>query len=155
MLPRSPFPLLVLVVLSVTGNTVARYKWLEREDHFIALYPRRFGQEHPAVIDKLSNACPSDVCGNLSGQAITPLLAAQGECTQQDMADTIIGELKHWNSLCLKPLTSRLSLSQDAAQQFDATTKASLIAIAQEYRQVEKNTPPVCSMPLRDLRCSH
>ena len=80
-----------LSVLSVCEQAMARERWLERDGRYVALYPRRFGQEHPAVIDKLSAACPGEVCGNLSGQAITPLLAAQGECTQQDMADAIIG----------------------------------------------------------------
>lgn len=72
------------------------------------------------MIDKLSSACPGQVCGTLAGQAITPLLAAQGECTQQDMADSII----------------------DAAQQFDDATKQNMIQLAIEYRQAEKNTPP-------------
>ena len=34
-------------------------------------------------------------------------------------------------------------LCLDAAQQFDAATKANMIALAVEYRQAEKNTPPV------------
>lgn len=72
------------------------------------------------MIDKLASACPGQVCGNLAGQAITPLLAAQPECSQQDMADAII----------------------DAAQQFDDATKANMIELAKEYRQAEKNTPP-------------
>ncbi len=31
----------------------------------------------------------------------------------------------------------------DASNQFDATVQANMIAIAIEYRQAEKNTPPV------------
>ena len=81
-----------LSLLALSESTLGRERWLERDGRSIELYPRRFGQEHPAVIDKLSAACPGQVCGTLSGQAITPLLAAQGECTQQDMADAIIGE---------------------------------------------------------------
>ena len=84
--------LVALLVVSFCEQATARYRWLERNDRFIALYPRRFNQEHPEVITKLSQACPGQICGPLSGQAITPLLAAQGECTQQDMADSIIGE---------------------------------------------------------------
>jgi hypothetical protein len=31
----------------------------------------------------------------------------------------------------------------DASRQFDAATQANMVAIAQEFRQTEKNTPPV------------
>ncbi|THV07401.1 hypothetical protein K435DRAFT_815603 [Dendrothele bispora CBS 962.96] len=120
MFTKSNFGILALSVLSVSEGVVGRMRWLERDGRALHLNPRRFGQEHPAVIDKLSAACPGQVCGNLAGAAITPLLAAQGECTQQDMADQII----------------------DAAQQFDDATKANMIALAVEYRQAEKNTPP-------------
>lgn len=51
------------------------------------------GQENPPVIAKLSAACPGQICGVLAGAAITPLLAAQPECSQQDHADAIIGEI--------------------------------------------------------------
>jgi len=63
------------------------------------LYPRRFGQEQPAVLQKLRDACPGQVCGNLAGQAVSPLLAAQPECSQQDMADAIIGKKKSTASI--------------------------------------------------------
>ena len=66
-------------------------RWLERDDKPVFLHPRRFGQEHPAVIDKLAQACGNGICATLAGAAITPLLAAQPECSQQDMADKIIG----------------------------------------------------------------
>ena len=79
------------VLLSVCEHASARHVWLERDGHYVALYPRRFNQERPPVIDKIGQACSGAVCGNLSGQAITPLLASSGECTQQDMADSIIG----------------------------------------------------------------
>lgn len=88
---KSQLTLVVLSLLSLSDMSYGRMRWLERDGRSVELYPRRFGQEHPAVIDKLSAACPGQVCGTLSGQAITPLLAAQGECTQQDMADAIIG----------------------------------------------------------------
>ncbi|EIN04862.1 hypothetical protein PUNSTDRAFT_75322 [Punctularia strigosozonata HHB-11173 SS5] len=122
----------LLVFVSLALHGLARERWLERDGHAVLLHPRRFGQEHPAMIDKLSAACPGEVCGVLAGQAITPLLAAQGECTQQDMADAII----------------------DAAQQFDDATKANMIALAVEYRQVEKNTPPDFSVQPNILRNS-
>ncbi|KAI0368667.1 hypothetical protein BV20DRAFT_980618 [Pilatotrama ljubarskyi] len=120
MFSKSQAALVALSILAASEQAYARIRWMERDDKPVFLHPRRFGQEHPAVIDKLSSACPGQVCGNLAGQAITPLLAAQPECSQQDMADQII----------------------DAAQQFDAATKANMIALAIEYRQAEKNTPP-------------
>ncbi|TFK50394.1 hypothetical protein OE88DRAFT_249467 [Heliocybe sulcata] len=111
---------ITLSLLSMSEPVLGRYRWMERDDRPVMLHPRRFGQEHPDVINKLSSACEGQVCGVLAGQAITPLLAAQGECTQQDMADSII----------------------DAAQQFDDATKQNMISLAVEYRQAEKNTPP-------------
>jgi len=93
MVAQNLVPLLVISIFALTEPCLARIRWLERDNHAVFLHPRRFGQEHPAVIDKLSAACPGQVCGTLSGQAITPLLAVQGECTQQDMADQIIGML--------------------------------------------------------------
>ena len=88
----SPILLTVaLALFSAPSAVEGRIRWMERDDRAVLLHPRRFGQEHPAVIEKLSSACDGAVCGNLAGQAITPLLAAQGECTQQDMADAIIG----------------------------------------------------------------
>lgn len=120
MFSKSKLGLVVLAVLSVSDEALGRIRWMERDDRAIHLNPRRFGQENPPVIQKLAQACPGQVCGTLSGAAITPLLAAQPECSQQDMADQII----------------------DAAQQFDEETKANMIAIAIEYRQAEKNTPP-------------
>ncbi|KAI0749414.1 hypothetical protein C8Q80DRAFT_623560 [Daedaleopsis nitida] len=117
---KSQVALVALSVLASSQQAYGRMRWFERNDRPVLLNPRRFGQEHPAVIDKIGQACPGQVCGVLSGAAITPLLAAQPECSQQDMADQII----------------------DAAQQFDAATKANMIALAIEYRQAEKNTPP-------------
>ncbi|KAJ8521041.1 hypothetical protein ONZ45_g2205 [Pleurotus djamor] len=111
---------LALLAASLSEMVLGREVLLEREGRAVALYPRRFGAENPPVIQKLSGACPGQVCGVLAGKAITPLLAAQPECSQQDMADEII----------------------DAAKQFDAATQANMIALAIEYRQSEKNTPP-------------
>ena len=93
---KTNFVLLALSTLFITPEQVlGRERWLERDGRSVSLYPRRFGQEHPAVIDKLSSACEGQVCGVLAGQAITPLLAAQPECSQQDMADAIIGMCYH------------------------------------------------------------
>ncbi|KAJ8518476.1 hypothetical protein ONZ45_g4457 [Pleurotus djamor] len=89
-------------------------------------------RKNPPVLDLLRNACPGEVCGALAGAAITPLLAAQPECSQQDLADDII----------------------DASAQFDAATQANMIAIAIEYRQAEKNTPPDFSTNPPTLRNS-
>jgi len=114
------FAILALSLLATSELALGRERWLERDGRAVFLYPRRFGQEQPAVLDKLRTACPGDVCGTLAGKAVTPLLAAQPECSQQDLADEIV----------------------DASKQFDATTAAALVAIAIEYRQAEKNTPP-------------
>ncbi|KAF8071900.1 hypothetical protein FPV67DRAFT_1483096, partial [Lyophyllum atratum] len=120
MLTKSSIGVFALSILTATQQVIARERWFERENRAVFLHPRRFGQEQPAVLQKLSAACPGQVCGNLAGQAVTPLLAAQPECSQQDLADAII----------------------DASKQFDAATRANMVAIAKEYRQVEKNTPP-------------
>ncbi|KAF9474235.1 hypothetical protein BDN70DRAFT_885017 [Pholiota conissans] len=121
MFMKSNLRFLALSALLITSEQVlGREQWLERDGRAVYLYPRRFGQEQPAVLTKIRNACPGAVCGTLAGQAVTPLLAAQPECSQQDMADAII----------------------DASKQFDAATAALMVAAAVEYRQVEKNTPP-------------
>ncbi|KAI9461595.1 hypothetical protein BJY52DRAFT_1116828 [Lactarius psammicola] len=120
MLGRAVFSFTILAALSLSDLTLGRMLWAERNGAAVLLNPRRFGKEHPPVIAKLSAACPGQVCGGLSGAAITPLLAAQPECSQQDMADQII----------------------DASKQFDAATQANMLALAKEYRQAEKNTPP-------------
>lgn len=91
MLSKSKIALYALAVLSTSQPALGREKWLERDNKAVFLHPRRFGQEQPAVIQKLSGACPGQVCGVLAGGAVTPLLAAQPECTQQDHADAIIG----------------------------------------------------------------
>lgn len=132
---------IVLVVLSVLSSSdvaFGRMRWAERDGKPVFLHPRRFGQEHPPVIDKIAAACPGAVCGNFSGGAITPLLALQPECSQQDFADSIISELRLFQSM--EVCADRWS---DASRQFDAATQANMISLAKEYRQAEKNTPPV------------
>ncbi|KAJ6539715.1 hypothetical protein B0H19DRAFT_370598 [Mycena capillaripes] len=111
---------LALALISASEPVLGREVWLERGGRAIELNPRRFGQNHPAVLKKLRAACGGGVCAKLAGAAVTPLLAKQGECTQQDMADQII----------------------DTSKQFDAATQKNMLAIAIEYRQTEKNTPP-------------
>lgn len=83
---------LALSAFLITSEPVlGREQWLERDGRAVYLYPRRFGQEQPAVLTQLRAACGGGVCDTLAGQAVTPLLAAQPECSQQDMADAIIG----------------------------------------------------------------
>ena len=130
-----------LSILSVSEQVLGRERWLERDNKPVFLHPRRFGQEHPAVIDKLSSACAGQVCGVLAGSAISTLLAASGECTQQDKADEIIGIKLNYHQY---QISHPNFLIVDAAQQFDDTTKQDMINLAIEFRQVEKNTPPVC-----------
>jgi len=117
MFSKSFVSFVILAVLS--GGAQARMRIVERDGR--ALYGRRFGQENPAVIGQLSGACEGQVCGVLSGKAISTLLAASPECAQQDMADDII----------------------DAArQQTDPAVTAKMIELAKTFRQTEKNTPP-------------
>ncbi|KLO17393.1 hypothetical protein SCHPADRAFT_937092 [Schizopora paradoxa] len=120
MFSKSFAPFVALSVLLVSEPVLGRYKWMERDNRPVYLYPRRFDQEHPQALTDLSSACPGQVCGNLAGQAVSTLLAAADECAQQDMADQII----------------------DAAAQFDAATQQNMINIAVQFRQAEKNTPP-------------
>ena len=93
--------LLALTLTPVLG----REQWLTRDGVPVFLHPRRFGQELPAVLAKLSQACPGQVCGTLAGQAVIPLLAIQPECSQQDMADQIIGEPEFNYKLGMRVLT--------------------------------------------------
>ena len=100
---KSQAALLAFTLLASSQEAFGRIRWMERDNRAVHLNPRRFGQEQPAVIQKLGQACPGQVCGVLSGAAITPLLAAQPECSQQDMADRIIGVYY----LALLPLSAR------------------------------------------------
>ncbi|TDL16560.1 hypothetical protein BD410DRAFT_617640 [Rickenella mellea] len=120
MFSKSFISFVTLSALLVAEPAFARYRWLERDNKAVLLYPRRFGQENPAIIGKISGACPGGVCATLAGQAIGTLLAGAAECAQQDLADSII----------------------DASKQFDAATAANMVSLAKEFRQAEKNTPP-------------
>lgn len=94
MFSKTNLGFLFLAALALSSESAfGREQWLERDGRAVYLYPRRFGQEQPKVLQKIRDACPGAVCGTLAGQAVAPLLAAQPECTQQDMADAIIGEL--------------------------------------------------------------
>ncbi|KAJ7125544.1 hypothetical protein C8R43DRAFT_1098860 [Mycena crocata] len=118
----SPFQFGVLAValISASEPVLGGEQWLERDGRAIQLNPRRFGQNHPPVLQKLRAACGHGICAKLAGAAVTPLLAKQPECSQQDFADKII----------------------QTSLQFDAATQANMLAIAIEYRQTEKNTSP-------------
>ena len=67
------------------------------------------------------------------------------------MHTTGYGRSDYWYVFYLKfigrSIKSQLFKLADAAQQFDDTTKANMIALAVEFRQVEKNTPPVSFHP--------
>lgn len=91
MFPKSSLTLFALALLATSDVVFGRYQILERDNRAVFLYPRRFGQEQPDVLKKIREACPGEVCGTLAGKAVTPLLAAQPECSQQDLADEIIG----------------------------------------------------------------
>jgi hypothetical protein len=135
----------VLSLLFLSDGAFGRMRWAEREGKPVFLHPRRFGQDHPPVIAKIAAACPGAVCGSLSGGAITPLLARQPECSQQDFADSIISKSQLFFKIGkYVPLADFFRL--DASRQFDAATQANMIALAKEYRQAEKNTPPVGSL---------
>jgi hypothetical protein len=86
---------LALALLSAWEPVLGRELWLERDGRAIELNPRRFKQNHPAVLQKLRAACGHGICAKLAGAAVTPLLAKQPECSQQDMADKIIGAFSH------------------------------------------------------------
>ena len=83
-----------LTFLCLSWRVLGRERWLERNNKPVYFYPRRFGEEHPAVLDQLSLACAGQVCGTLAGQAVSTLLADSDECAQQNMADQIIGKFK-------------------------------------------------------------
>jgi len=91
MFSKSNLGFLALFSLTLTSESLGREQWLERDGAAVYLYPRRFSQEQPAVLQKIRAACTGGVCDTLAGQAVAPLLAVQPECSQQDMADAIIG----------------------------------------------------------------
>jgi len=88
--------------------------------------PRKISDEnsHPKVIQEIHDlaGCPGEICGTLSGEAVTPLLAGAPECAQQDMADKIITIAK--------------------TQLQDQAVRDKLISLAKQYRQAERNTFP-------------
>lgn len=97
-----------LVVLSVSFTpdvAFGRIRLLERNGRAI-LYPRRFDQQNPQVIGQISAACPSGfgICATLSGQAIDALLANAPQCSQQDVADDLIGQLHLFVEVCASSL---------------------------------------------------
>ena len=141
MLNRAVISLTILGALSLSDLALGRMIWPERDGRAIFLNPRRFGQQNPQVLTTLGSACPSGtgVCANLAGSAVSTLLANAPECSQQDMADQIISELRFLVKYVFS-LTSR----PDASRQFDAETQKKMIALAVQFRQVEKNSPPVC-----------
>jgi hypothetical protein len=63
MLSKSFVALVALSLLSLSEPVLGRERWMEREGRaiFTRFQRRRFGQEHPAVIEKLSAACPGGV----------------------------------------------------------------------------------------------
>ena len=94
--------IVTLVALSVffaPDVAFGRTRWPERDGRPV-LYPRRFGQQNPPEINELGSACPGQVCGNLAGGFISTLLANAPECSQQDAADNIIGQLQLFAEVC-------------------------------------------------------
>jgi hypothetical protein len=92
--------LVVLSVFFAPDAAFGRIRWRERDGNPILLHPRRFGQQNPPLINELGSACPGQVCGTLSGSFISTLLANAAECTQQDAADGIIGQLQLFAEVC-------------------------------------------------------
>jgi hypothetical protein len=141
MLNKAVISLTLLGALSLSDLALGRMHWPEREGRAVFLNPRRFGQQNPPITQEFSQACPSGTgtCAQLGGSAISTLLANAGSCTQQDAADGMISEL-------LLPVEYIFSLTSrlDAAKQFDAATQQKMINLAVQFRQAEKNTPPVC-----------
>ncbi|KAF9038115.1 hypothetical protein BJ165DRAFT_422639 [Panaeolus papilionaceus] len=113
------FHVLFFLLAHSSLQIYGRENVLERDGRPIFFSRRRLGQGQPTLMKRLSEACLDEICGKLAGDAVFPLLATQPECSQQDMADDII----------------------DASRQFDSNTQAEMIAVAIEYRQLEKNTP--------------
>ena len=91
MLSKSFVSFVTLSLLFVSEPVLGRFAIFERDNR--ALFSRSFGNENPAILSELSAACGGGVCATLAGQAVSTLLAGAGECTQQDLADDIIGAL--------------------------------------------------------------
>lgn len=102
-----------------TSVSYARELIIERDGR--PFYPRRFGQEQCGGIGgQIGSACAGNICGVFGGQVPGTLLAGAAACAQQDLADAII----------------------DASKDQDAATAANMVALAIQFRQCEKNTPP-------------
>jgi len=69
MFARPALVLLVTQVALLLGGVEARFLIPERDGR--AIFARRFGQEHPQVIEDLGKACPGQICGVLSGAAVS------------------------------------------------------------------------------------
>lgn len=130
MFARPALLISIIQAALLLGSVEARIWLLERDGR--VLFARRFGQAQPAVLKDIASACGGGVCDALADEAVAPLLAAQPECAQQDMADKII----------------------DASRQFDAATQDKMVAAAVKYRQAERNTPPDLSTSPPILRNS-
>jgi hypothetical protein len=91
--------LVALSAIFTPDVAFGRSRWPERDGNPV-LYPRRFGQQNPSQITELGSACPGQVCGPLSGSFISTLLANATECSQQDAADGIIGQLQLVAEVC-------------------------------------------------------
>lgn len=77
-----------------------RYDWqaygreniLERAGKPVFISRRRIGQTEPAFLHRLRKLCSDDdICKKLAESAISSLLSLEPECSQQDVADDIIG----------------------------------------------------------------
>jgi hypothetical protein len=92
--------LVVLSVFFAPDVAFGRIRWLERNGKPIKLNPRRLGQQNPNILNELGKACQGQTCGVLAGQFISTLLADAPECSQQDAADGIIGQLQLFAEVC-------------------------------------------------------
>jgi hypothetical protein len=61
MMYTKAFFALAALALAVPEQVLGRERWLERDGRAVVLNPRRFGQENPAIIQKLSGLCKGDV----------------------------------------------------------------------------------------------
>ncbi|OAV96778.1 hypothetical protein PTTG_03568 [Puccinia triticina 1-1 BBBD Race 1] len=90
------------------------------------LQRRRFSQESVPFHLFNIDGCPGQICGNLGGGSITPLLALKPPCDQQDYADKVIdAALDKTNGIT------------------DQSVRDRLIQVAKLYRVAERNTKPL------------
>ncbi len=135
MFSNTLLPAILTALMLLSTPTVARYTMLERDGpcSLSPSTPFRPGKPRcdwqasvsipPSAIISKSHftsvmLAPVKCAVPSQERLLLPLLAAQPECSQQDLADEII----------------------DASKQFDAATQANMLAIAIEYRQSEKNS---------------